>query len=123
MSDDNFDISELAYVPAPGSAGPELSPGEAVPVKKGARHIGCPLSWFNLVFPIVRGKNELAVALFLIVYARSTEAGQCRLPMAAGLAELRFDRFAKYRAIKRLEDAGIVAVDRRNKKALKITFR
>jgi hypothetical protein len=30
-----------------------------------ARHIGCPLSWFVQVFPVVRGKNELAVALYL----------------------------------------------------------
>jgi hypothetical protein len=26
-----------------------------------ARHIGCPLWWFPLVFPIVRGKGELAI--------------------------------------------------------------
>ena len=32
----------------------------------GDRHIGCPLWWFKLVFPIVRGKNELAVALYII---------------------------------------------------------
>jgi hypothetical protein len=123
MSDDNFDISELANVPASGSAGPESPPGEAVPVKKGARHIGCPLSWFNLVFPIVRGKNELAVALFLYRLRAVNRSRTVSVTNGGLLAELKIDRFAKYRAIKRLEDAGIVAVDRRNKKALKITFR
>jgi hypothetical protein len=38
--------------------------GRARPINS-ARHIGCPLSWFTLVFPVVRGKNELAVALYI----------------------------------------------------------
>jgi hypothetical protein len=29
------------------------------------RHIGCPLAWFMAVFPIMRSKNELAVALHI----------------------------------------------------------
>jgi hypothetical protein len=71
-----------------------------------ARHIGCPLSWFRLVFPIVHGKNELAVALFLYrqrVIQRSQTVVLTNVRLAA---ELGIDRHAKYRTLRRLADAG-----------------
>ena len=86
------------------------------------RHIGCPLWWFTLVFPIVRGKNELAVALYIyrlrmIRRSRTVAVSNTRL-----LTELGIDRFAKYRALRRLAGAGIIRIKRHNKRALEITF-
>jgi CRP-like cAMP-binding protein len=38
------------------------------------------------------------------------------------LAELGIDRYAKYRALKRLAAAGIITISHHNKRALRITF-
>jgi hypothetical protein len=86
------------------------------------RHIGCPLSWFTQVFPIVRGKNELAIALYLyrlrvVCRSRTVVVSNNRL-----LAELKIDRYAKYRALSRLAAAGVITVRRRNKRALEVVF-
>jgi hypothetical protein len=86
------------------------------------RLIGCPLWWFRQVFPTVHGKNELAVALYIyrlrvIRGARTVAVTNARL-----LTELGIDRFAKYRALRRLAEAGIIKVKRHNQRALEITF-
>ena len=91
-------------------------------VADSARHIGCPLWWFALVFPVVRGKNELAVALYIyrlrmIRRSRTVAVSNERL-----LAELGIDRYAKYRTLNRLADAGVIRIKRHNKRALEITF-
>jgi hypothetical protein len=88
----------------------------------GGRHIGCPLWWFKLVFPIVRGKNELAVALFLYRLRSIHRSRTIAVTNAHLMAELSIDRFAKYRAIQRLADAGILTVKRDGKRALRVTF-
>jgi hypothetical protein len=87
------------------------------------RHIGCPLAWFKLVYPIVRGKGELAVALFLYRQRSVQRSRTIAVANAQLLAELGIDRYAKYRAIRRLAEAGIITVKRDNKRALRITFR
>ena len=80
----------------------------------GKRHIGCPLKWFALVFPIVRGKNELAVALYIyrlriVRRSRTVTVANERL-----LTELGINRFAKHRALRRLADAGVIRIVQRN---------
>jgi hypothetical protein len=86
-------------------------------------HIGCPLSWFNLVFPVVRGKGELAVALY-IYRLRSIRRSRTVLVSNVRLSiELGIDRYTKYRALKRLAQAGVITVRRHNKKALEVVFR
>ena len=87
------------------------------------RHIGCPLWWFALVYPAVRGKGELAIALYLyrlrvIQRSRTVKVSNERLS-----AELGIDRFTKYRALRQLAAAGIIALRRRNKQALEVVFR
>jgi hypothetical protein len=86
------------------------------------RLIGCPVWWLKAVLPIVYGKNELAVALFLyrlrvIHNSRTVPVTNVRL-----LAELEIDRRVKYRTIKRLEGAQLIRVRRRGKNAVEITF-
>jgi hypothetical protein len=85
-------------------------------------HIGCPLSWFRLVFPVVHGKNELAVALH-IYRLRSIRHNRTVAVSNAFLAELGIDPHAKYRALDRLEVAGIITVKRHHKQTIMITFR
>jgi hypothetical protein len=87
-----------------------------------SRHIGCPLAWFTWVFPVVSGKNELAVALYLyrlrvIQHSRKVKVSNTRL-----LDELGIDRYAKYRALRRLAGAGIITVNRRRPGSLEVIF-
>jgi len=46
------------------------------PVEDASRHIGCPLWWFKAVYPIARGKSDLAVALFLY-RQRAIQGSRC----------------------------------------------
>ena len=86
------------------------------------RFIGCPLPWFRLVFPIVRGKNELAVALFLYRQRAVQRSRTVLLTNVRLAAELGINRQAKYRALRRLAGAGLITIRRRNRRALEIAF-
>jgi hypothetical protein len=84
--------------------------------------IGCPLPWFKSVLSVVHGKNELAVALYLyrlwkVFGSRTVVVSNERL-----LAELGIDRYAKYRALRRLAEAGIITLKRQNKHAIQVTI-
>src|SRR5262245_61283009 len=76
-------------------------------------HIGCPKSWFNKVIKAAHGKHDIAVAMYLyhwhIVRKRRT------VPVPNGdLDRLGIKRNAKYRALERLEKAGLIAVRHRH---------
>jgi hypothetical protein len=115
---DEGHIDDLAGAAQPRKAR-KASPAAGGPT----RHIGCPLWWFQAVFPIMRGKGELAVALFLY-RQRAVQGGQTvKITNIRLMSELGIGRHSKYRAIKRLESAGLISVHRRNKRALEITFR
>jgi hypothetical protein len=86
------------------------------------RHIGCPLTWLQLVFPIVRGKSELAVALAIYRLHVVRKSRTITVSNVSLLAELGVHRQAKYRVLRRLAAAGIITVARRSKRALMVTF-
>jgi hypothetical protein len=83
-------------------------------------HIGCPMWWLEAVYPIMHGKAELAVALFL--YRRRVVEGCRTISFANCRLGLGVSRFTKYRALKALEDAGLVTVRHHNKRAPEVTF-
>ena len=87
-----------------------------------ARHIGCPLAWFRLVFPVVRGKNELAVALYIYRLRTVRRSRTIVVTNERLLAELGIDRFAKRRALRRLAGAGIITLRHRGRAAVEIVF-
>jgi hypothetical protein len=113
---DNLETLRLDAKPA--SAGAQT---RQLRTRRPSRHIGCPLTWFKRVFPIVRGKNELAVALFLYRQHAIHRSRTITLSNAC-LAELGIERHAKYRALRRLAGAGIITLERYNKSAARITF-
>ena len=85
------------------------------------RHIGCPLWWFTWVYSVVRGKGELAVALYLYrlrVVQRSRTVKVSNVP----LAKLGIDRYVKYRTLKRLATAGVITVRRKPHRSHEIVF-
>jgi hypothetical protein len=104
-------------------SGPQRAPRRPRAAVDTSRHLGCPLWWFRLVFPVVGGKNELAVALYLyrlriVHHSRTVTVTNERL-----FAELGINRFAKRRALRRLAAAGIVILRRRGQEAVEVVFR
>jgi hypothetical protein len=83
--------------------------------------IGCPLKWFNRVYPIVQGKEQLAVALWL--YRRHSV---CKTEwFKVSNEKLReeiptINRYAKYRAFQNLEKAKIITTKREGKHAIQV---
>jgi hypothetical protein len=116
-------VSEDVFQAGDPFEDPLWQAAEAPKREQNNRLIGCPLSWFRLVFPVVRGRNELAVALFLYRQRMIQRSRTVVVTNARLAAELGIDRFAKYRTLRRLADAGLITVRRHNKQALKITFR
>jgi hypothetical protein len=111
------DIDALADVAQPRKG------RKVAPTADMSRHIGCPMWWFKAVYPVVRSKGELAVALFLY-RQRIVQGGRTITMTNVRLAaETGINRFTKYRAIKKLKDAGLVTVRRHNKQALEVTIR
>ena len=88
-----------------------------------SRHIGCPLWWFRLVFPIVRGKNELAVALYIYRLRAVRRSRTLTITNERLLAELGINRYAKRRALRRLATASVITLHHRGRTAVEITFR
>jgi hypothetical protein len=78
-----------------------------------ARHIGCPVWWLRLVFPIVRGKGELAAAIH--------KSKTISVPNG-WLREHGIRRQAKYQMLEGLARAGIIRVRWDGKSALRVTF-
>jgi hypothetical protein len=85
------------------------------------RFIGCPLWWFKRIFPIVRSKNDLAIAL-AVYRLRIVRHSRVVTVSNAYLAGLGIDRYAKYRGLRRLADAGLFVIRRHNKRSLEIEF-
>jgi hypothetical protein len=78
--------------------------------RRGDRYIGCPVAWLKRVLPLVRSKEQLAIALWL--HRRRAVCGSdlFTVPNRELYEELGLTRFAKYRALRHLEQAGAVAL-------------
>jgi hypothetical protein len=79
------------------------------------------MSGFDLRQAQVRGKSELAVALH-IYRLRSIRHSRTITVSNGPLAELEIDRFAKYRALRRLAEADLIRIKSNNRKALNVSF-
>jgi DNA-binding MarR family transcriptional regulator len=83
---------------------------------------GCPLWWVKAIIPLVHGKGELLVAIYLwrirvISHSKTVVLGNSRL-----LDELGVDRFAKSRTLRRLAQAGLIRLQSKPGQAPRITF-
>jgi hypothetical protein len=74
------------------------------------RHIGCPREWLKRVLPLLKSKEQLAVALWL--QRRRVVCGSelFTVPNEKLQEELGLSRKVKYRALHYLEKAGVVAI-------------
>jgi hypothetical protein len=95
------------------------TPAKTKPVR--VRQIGCPLDWFEQVYPIMKSKGELAVALYL--WRLRVVTGSTTVTVTnKWLRKLKIDRHTKANAIRRLEQAGIVQADWGGQTAVEVTF-
>ena len=80
------------------------------------------MAWFAWVLPLVRGKEQLALALYL--YRRCYVCGSRTVTVPTGeLEEIGIGRWGKYRLLPTLEQVGIVRVEEtRNGQAGKVTL-
>jgi hypothetical protein len=84
-------------------------------------HIGCPVEWFIWVIELVTSKEQLVLALYL--YRRACILRSATVTVPSGeLATFGFGRWSKYRLLVALEEHGIVRVEQRNGRSLKVTL-
>ena len=82
--------------------------------------VGCPIKWLEKVLPHIQGASQLAVALLL--YRRWVICGRravFNFPNS-DLNRLGIHRTVKYRALTRLQEAGLITVDKAHGQAVKV---
>lgn len=87
------------------------------------RFFGCSEEWFNAVFPVVGGKHELAIAIYLYHLRALNRGGPFSLSNEKMAVRLGVSRYTKYRTIAKLEDAGLLSVRRSGKSSPVITLK
>jgi hypothetical protein len=83
-------------------------------------YIGCPLGWLKRVLPLVKSKEQLAVAIWLHRRRAVCRSEVFTVPNQELLAELGINRRTKYRTLRWLESAGAIALTRNDKHALQV---
>jgi hypothetical protein len=87
--------------------------------RRSEAYIGCPVAWLKRVLPIVKSKDQLAVALYL--HRRRVVCGNevFSIPNAELYAALGITRQTKYRTLRHLEQAGVIALVRDGRQAIR----
>ena len=99
----------------------ETLPSRAAPKRHRAdRHLGCPLEWVKRVIPVVKSKEQLAVAIWLHRRRAVCKRELFDVPNDTLHEELGLSRYVKRRTFRHLEEAGAIAVVRSNKCALQV---
>jgi hypothetical protein len=99
----------------------ETLAGRAVPKRRRAdQHIGCPLEWLKRVLPLMKTKEQLAVALWLHRRRAVCRNALFTVPNKALQEDLGLSRKVKYGALQRLEEAGAIALIRADKHTLQV---
>jgi hypothetical protein len=102
----------------------ETLPSREVPKRRRQRpdYIGCPLEWLRRMLPLVKTKEQLAVALWLHRRRAVCRSDLFTVPNDALEKELGLSRKVKYRSLRHLEKAKIIAVVRNGKHNLQVRF-
>jgi DNA-binding transcriptional ArsR family regulator len=93
---------------------------KTAPRRRNEPHMGAPLTWIARVFSVVQSKGQLLVALWL--YRRRSICKSDLFSVPNGELGERFgiERSTKYRALRRLEKAGAIAIVRDGKSAIRV---
>jgi hypothetical protein len=88
--------------------------------RRSDRLLGCPLEWAKRVLTVVQSKEQLAVAIWLHRRRAVCKRELFDVPNATLREELGLNRFIKYRALRHLEKAGVIALIRKGKSAIQV---
>jgi hypothetical protein len=97
----------------------ELTAGAPpVPVKG---YAVCSLTWLERVIPIVHTSTHLAVAV--VLYSKCLRRRSQTITLTnQELKRLGISRYAKYRALSRLQEVGMLTIETRNGRSVKVTL-
>jgi hypothetical protein len=99
-----------------------LNAGAKPKIKPEDRLIGCPVSWLRRVLPVVKSPKQLAVAIWLWRRRVICKNSYTFSVPNDELKRLKVSRQIKYRTLARLEAAGVIAIERKEKEALVVTI-
>ena len=88
--------------------------------RRADQHIGCPVGWLKRVLPLVKTKEQLAVALWLHRRRAVCRKELFTVPNKGLQEDLGLSRKVKYGALQRLEEAGAIALIRDEKRTLQV---
>jgi hypothetical protein len=85
-------------------------------------YIGCPVAWLKRVLPLVKSKEQLAIAIYL--HRRHAVCGSkvFTVPNRELYEELGLSRFAKYRALRYLEKIGAITIFQDGKTVMRVSL-
>jgi hypothetical protein len=100
----------------------ETFPSRAAPKRRqrADQFVGCPLEWLKRVLPIVKSKEQLAVAIWLHRRRAVCRNELFTVPNESLREDLDLDRFVKYRTLRRLNEASAITLTCTGKRALKV---
>jgi hypothetical protein len=85
-------------------------------------YVAVPVPWLAKVLPLVHSADQLAILLLLYRRCLMSRSRTVTLPNSE-LAAVGVTRFAKYRLLTWLQDAGAATVAPRNGRAVSVTLR
>ena len=85
-------------------------------------YIGCPVAWLKRVLPLVKSKEQLAIALYL--HRRHSVCGSATftVPNRELYEELGLTRFTKYRTLRCLERVGVIAIFQHGRTTMRVSL-
>jgi hypothetical protein len=83
--------------------------------------VACPMVWLNCVRQHVRSPNQFFILLVLYRRCYMSRSQTVSLPNSE-LAAYGISRYAKYRLLRWLQDAGIATAENRNGQATRVTL-
>jgi hypothetical protein len=100
----------------------ETLPSRVAPKQRQHRgqHTGCSLEWLKRVLPIVKTKQQLAVAIWLQRRRAICRSEVFTIPTEKLRLDLGLSRKIKSQTLQRLEEAGIIVINRDGKRALQV---
>ena len=88
--------------------------------KRHSRHIGCPVPWFVWVLPLVKSKDQLAMALYLYRRCCNWHSDTVTVPNDEVDELLDISRWGKHRQLVALERAGILRIQDTGRRMTKV---
>jgi hypothetical protein len=88
--------------------------------RRADRHIGCPVEWLKRVLPLVKTKEQLAVAIWLHRRRAVCRNELFSVPNESLHKDLGLSRKVKYQTLRHLEKARAIALTRNGKHAIQV---